>query len=378
VAAGLLVRSFVMLEGTSIGFDPAGLVTVNVRFAHPPAPAHRDVIERTLMQAIGATPGVSEATLGGFPGALLQTDVRMGPYAVEGPNGPQTVDLQMCETPFVGPRYFHVTRVPLLQGRGFDAAEHADASRELVVNQTLARRLWPNGNALGAKLRVGEGTGATWLTVVGVAGDLNLPGLAQGDLFKLQMYRPASEAGNLVSNLVLRVVAGTSMATVQPALERAVENAGISATLRSLDPAESTFDRRVLARPRFALVLFGLFATIALAVSAVGLYAIVAYAVTQRTREIGVRVALGAEPSAVARLILGGSARLVGAGACLGLLGAYATTRMLTTFLYDLSPTDPFAFGAAVLLLSAVALVASFIPMRRALRIDPMEALRAD
>ena len=123
---------------------------------------------------------------------------------------------------------------------------------------------------------------------------------------------------------------------------------------------------------------FGVFAAIALAVSAVGLYAIVAYAITQRTREIGVRVALGAESVSVARLILGASARLVITGGCIGLLGAYAATRAMTTFLYDLSPTDPFAFGGAVLVLVTVAFIASFIPMRRALQIDPMEALRAD
>ena len=192
------------------------------------------------------------------------------------------------------------------------------------------------------------------------------------------MYRPASEAVELVSSVVLRVDVGMNMPGLESTLKRAVENAGVGATLRSMDPAESTFDRRVLARPRFALVLFGVFAAIALAVSTVGLYAIVAYAVTQRTREIGVRVALGAEPVSVARLILGASARLVIVGGCIGLLGAYAATRTMTTFLYDLSPTDPFAFGGAALVLIAVSLVASFIPMRRALRIDPMEALRAD
>jgi putative ABC transport system permease protein len=375
VAAGLLIRSFVALERPSIGYDRAGLVAVRVRFAHEPARADREFIEQSLVRALRATPGVSQATLGGFPGALLEMNVGGGPFATEGPGGVQTTDLPFCEMEFVGPEYFRVVPVPLLQGRGFDARGGADASRKLIVNRSLARRFWPGGNALGAKLRVGDGT---WLTVVGVAGDLHVPGFGTGDLFNLQMYRPTSAPHGLVNTVVLRMGKGASPAALAPMLKVAVENAGISATLRSVDPAESTFDRLVLARPRLALVLFGFFATIALAVSAVGLYAIVAYAVEQRTREIGVRVALGAEPVAVARLILGANVRLVIVGGLIGVLGAYATTRTLTTFLYGMSPTDPFAFGGAALLLGTVALFASFIPVRRALRIDPMDALRAE
>ncbi|HWH53236.1 MAG TPA: ADOP family duplicated permease [Gemmatimonadaceae bacterium] len=379
VAAGLLVRSFIALERTSIGYDRTGLVVVSYRLAHRPRPADRDAIEQTLMQSVTRVAGTGRAALGAFPGGLLQTTVRPGPYAIQGPNGAQEVDLQFCETPFVGPGYFHVLGLPLLQGRGFDTAQHVGPSHELVVNQALARRLWPNGNALGAKLRVGDGARATWLTVVGIAGDLRLPGSKfEGDLFKLQMYRPANEAGEMVSSIVLRVREGTSTAALQATLERAVEDAGVGATVQSVDPAESTFDRRVLARPRFALVLFGLFAVIALAVSAVGLYAIVAYAVTQRTREIGLRVALGAAPSAVARLVLGASARLVALGGCIGLFAAYGASRALMSFLGGMKPSDPVVFGGAVVALGVVALVASVVPMRRAMGVDPVEALRAD
>jgi putative ABC transport system permease protein len=376
VAAGLLVRSFVTLERTSLGYDRAGLAVVSFRLGRRPARADRDAIEQALMQSVARVSGGGRAALGGFPGGLLQTTVRTGPYAIEESNGVQAVDLQFCETPFVGPGYFRLLGIPL-QGRGFDTARHAGPSHELFVNQALARRLWPNGDALGAKLRVGRGARATWLTVVGIAGDLHLPGSTfGGDLFKLQMYRPANEAGEMVSSVVLRVRDGTSITALQETLERAVKDAGVGATVQSVDPAESTFDRRVLARPRFALVLFGLFA--ALAVSAVGLYAIVAYAVTQRTREIGLRVALGAEPSAVARLVLGASARLVALGGCIGVFAAYGATRALTSFLGGMKPSDPIAFRRAVVLLAVVALVASVVPMRRALGVDPVEALRAD
>ena len=370
--AGLLVRSFVALARTPIGLDPTGLVTVQVGLARQPTPAEQPIVEQSLLGALRAVPGVTDAAFGG---GLAQTDVRMGPFAVEGPTGLQLIDLPFCEMPFVGPEYFRTARIPLLQGRTFDTSDPAAAARELVVNQALARRLWPGGNALGARLRVGDGAEATWLTVVGVAGDVHLPGIT-GDLFNLQMYRPTSGKSGFVSNVVLRV--SGRLGGLEPTLRRAVEEAGIGATLRQVWRTESVVERRVLARPRFALVVFGVFATLALAVSAAGVYGVIAYAVTQRTREIGVRVALGAEPMAVARLVLGDGARLVAVGACVGLFGALAVTRVLGSFLYQVHPTDPTALGGAVLLLAIVALIATLVPVRRALRVDPLEALRTD
>jgi putative ABC transport system permease protein len=371
-AASLLVRSFVALAHTPIGLDPVGLLTVQLLLSRQPAPPDRAALERTLAGAVHAIPGVSDVAFGS---GLAITDVRPGPFAVEGPSGPQVMDLPFCETPFVGAEYFRVSRIPLIQGRTFDATDPVAASRELVVNGALARRFWPNGNAVGSRLRVGDGADATWLTVVGVAGDVHLPGMT-GDLFNLQMYRPTSAAGQFVRYLMVRV-SGRATA-VEPALRRALEGAGVSAKLGQVWRIESVVERRVLARPRFALAVFGGFAMIALVVSAAGLYAIIAYAVTQRTREIGVRIALGADQVAVARLVLGDSARLVTVGGCLGLLGAYAGTRVLGSFLYQVGPTDPTALGGAVLLLTVVALIATLVPMRRALRIDPMDALRTD
>jgi len=371
-AAGLLVRSFVALARTPIGLDPIGLVTVEVRLARQPVPADRAALERTLTSSLRAIPGVSGVAFGG---GLALTDVRAGPFAIEGPTGPQVTDLPFCEMPFVGPEYFRVARVPLIEGRTFDATDPVAASGELVVNQALARRLWPGGHAVGSRLRVGGGAGARWLTVVGVVGDVHLPGM-NGDLFNLQMYRATSAASRFVSNIMVRVSGRAS--ALEPTLRRAVEGAGVSAKLGQVWMTESVIDRRVLARPRFAVMVFGVFAMVALAVSAAGLYGVIAYAVTQRTREIGVRVALGAEPVAVARLVLGDSARLVAVGGCLGLAGAYAGTRVLASFLYQVRPTDPAALGGAVLLLTVVAFIATLVPMRRALRIDPMDALRTD
>ena len=191
------------------------------------------------------------------------------------------------------------------------------------------------------------------------------------------MYRPTSAAREPVNTVTLRVSGGTAPA-LQASLDSALETGGISGKVGRIVWAESLVDSFLLSRPRFALLLFGLFTGIALALSTLGLYGVVAYSVTQRSREIGVRAALGADPRAVARLIVGGSLRLVAFGCGVGIVGAYAATRMLTSFLFETSPTDPLSFGVALLLLTVAAVLASFVPMRRAVRIDPMDTLRTD
>ena len=191
------------------------------------------------------------------------------------------------------------------------------------------------------------------------------------------MYRPTSAAREPVNTVTLRVSGGTASA-LQASLDSALETGGISGKVGRIVWAESLVDSFLLSRPRFALLLFGLFTGIALALSTLGLYGVVAYSVTQRSREIGVRAALGADPRAVARLIVGGSLRLVAFGCGVGIVGAYAATRMLTSFLFETSPTDPLSFGVALLLLTVAAVLASFVPMRRAVRIDPMDTLRTD
>jgi putative ABC transport system permease protein len=371
-AAALLVRSFVALARTPLGLDPVGLVTLQVKLARRPEQAARRGMEQTLIDALHAVPGVSGAAFGG---GLAMTHVRMGPFAVDGPSGLQPLDLVFCETPIITADYFRVARIPIVEGRAFDESDPARASQEVVVNKAFARRFLPSGLAVGSRIRVGDGSNAEWLTVVGVAGDVHLPG-TNGDLFNLQMYRSTSAAGEFPSYVMLRVTPGVG--ALEPVLKRAVEGAGLSAKLVQVWTTEEVVDRRVLARPRFAVAVFGVFALLALVVAAAGLYGIIAYAVTQRTREIGVRVALGADSLAVARLVLGDSARLVMVGGCVGLFGVYATTRLVSGFLFAIRPTDPTALIGAATLLAIVALIATLVPIRRALGIDPMEALRAD
>ncbi|MHB1222812.1 MAG: FtsX-like permease family protein [Gemmatimonadaceae bacterium] len=367
-AAGVLAQSFVSLIRTPVGYEPAGLVELSVRGA--PAgnggPA-RDAVVRAVREALAATPGVSEVAVGTLPLTRLG-----GVGAVEGPSGVQPVDISTAMA-YVSPEYFRVARIPLVRGRGFDAS-HAAATGEVVINQTLARRLWPDRDALGARLRLFDRRDAGWLTVVGVAGDLQMPGAA-AELFGLQVYRPASASTEFVGSLVLRARGDT--AALRPLLARAIERAGVGVTIGDMVTAEWTLDF-AFGGPRFALTLFGAFAVLAVALAAVGLFGIVAYAVARRTREIGIRVALGADPAALTRTILGRSLRLVAVGCTIGVVGAYGASRALTALVYGVSPTDPVALGGAVVLLVVVALAASAIPVRRALRVDPANTLRTE
>jgi putative ABC transport system permease protein len=377
-AAGVLAQSFVSLVRTPIGYEPAGLIELAVQGmpaarSTPGVPPARergvgvDAVARAVREALAATRGVSEVTIGTLPA----TKIGPGVTAVEGPAGVRRAGVPTTGEAFVGPEYFRVTRIPLVRGRGFDASPAA-AAGEVVINQALARRLWPDRDALGGRLRVGDGN--EWLTVVGIAGDVRMPGAA-AELFGLQMYRPTSAAPEFVGSLVLRARADT--AALRPLLARAVERAGVGVTVSELVTAKWMLEFSYGA-PRFAVVLLGAFAVLAVGLAAVGLFGIVAFAVARRTREIGIRVALGADPAVLTRTILGQSLRLVAVGCAIGVLGAFGATRGLTALVYGVSPTDPAALGGAVVLLTAVALAACAVPVRRALRVDPTDALRAE
>jgi putative ABC transport system permease protein len=365
VAAALLVKSFVMLTRVDVGFDARGLAIATIELLDQPEIRDRAAVEGAIGRALESVPGVTGAAFGG---PILMTDIRGGPFVVDGPNGTETLDLDMCEMPFVSRDYFRVTGIPLLRGRTFENDD------DVVINRKLAARFWPNGNALGARLRIGNGAKAKWMTVVGIAGDVTMPGVIE--LFTMQMYRPTSAANNFVNLVSFR--AGRSSQLPDAEIKRAIENASVSAKLVSIRGVESVLETRVLARPRFALALFGIFASIALLLTAVGLYAVVAYSVTQRTREIGVRVALGADSMAVARMVLGDAIRHAAGGTAVGLIVALATAHLLTSFVYDHKTLDLRAFVGAASVLIVVTLVASSLPLARALAIEPVDALRSD
>jgi putative ABC transport system permease protein len=373
-AAGVLGRSFVALVRTPVGYEPDGLLEVTVQRAPIPggksAPRlsaeERASAIRSLREALAATPGVTEIASGTIP----MTNIEMAPTAVETSTGVRSTNVTIVAAAHVSPDYFRVARIPVVRGRTFDVT--SSANNDVIISETLARDLWPERDALGGRLRLGEDT---WATVIGIAGDTRMPGRSAAAFFNLQMYYPSAGASRTGAKFVLRT--RMNQDALRTVLARAVERAAVGATLGNITTAESTLEY-VYRQPRYALLIFGAFAVLAIVLAAVGLFGIVAFAVARRTREIGIRVALGADPMALSRLILGQTVRLLVVGCAIGLAGAFAASRGLTSLVYGVSATDPASLIGAVGLLFLVSAVASALPVRRALRVDPTVTLRAD
>jgi putative ABC transport system permease protein len=371
VGAGLLVRSFAAMQRVPLGFEPRGMVSFDVIF-NPSTPRDlslRSALRNQIVEQLRAVPGVTDAAIGmipvaGFGGrATLSTD----PDASGGVRS-----VPEFSTIFVGSTYFRVAGIRLIEGRVPDTltvptrAGAATAPREVVVNRGLAARFWPNGGALGAHLHVQDGP---TFTVVGVAEDVHVPGpsrLARSAV----LYQPPR-----MPSFIVRTA--TPDADLVPALRNAITSIEPKPFVQTTTLGEVLL-RDSLAPTRFALALLGAFAAVALILATVGLYGVISYGVTQRTREIAVRLALGAEPAAVARLVIGNGLRLAIAGVAIGAVGAIAATRALSGMLFGVSADDPTTFAGTTLVVATVALLASYLPARRALRMDPAEALRAD
>ena len=370
VGAGLLFRAFTVLQRTSLGFEPRGLVSISV--LTPPgtvAPEERVALRRTVLERIRAVPGVAAVAVGTLPGMGFAVAANI---EVEGNDAPRATGIRASTTSFVTPDYFRVARIALLQGRALDSTD-AGVANGVVINRSLAERLWPDGRALGSKLRVNGGRPMPWSTVVGIVADVRLPGV-RGNREELQIYSlplPQIPTGAYLVRTPL------SPDAIVPTLRNVIAATDSRLRVGTATTGDAAI-HDVLAPARFSMALLGAFAVVALILATVGLYGVISYAVTQRTREIGIRVALGASPSAVTGLVLGDGFKLIAVGLVIGLAAAAATSRLLGSMLYGMSPADPLTYSAIAGLVAAVAFVASFAPARRALRIDPLEALRAD
>ncbi|MEX2177737.1 MAG: ADOP family duplicated permease [Gemmatimonadaceae bacterium] len=382
VAAGLLVRSFAALQATPLNFEPRGLVSTNVIMMFPRdwSIEARAARRAELLEQVRAIPGVSEATYGMMPG-LGWLHYGLEAETADG----QSIPLGESSTTFVTQDYFRITGMQVVEGRLPDPQAGTMDPPEVLVNRSLANRVWGPGNAVGKQLRERQGPPgpSQQLRIVGVVEDIQLPS-RRSVASATNVYAPVPQRLGDVPALLRTTL---SEAEITAAIRRAVAEFDVTlraasrhpygAIVRSVTVGES-FIREELAPTRFAMALLLAFALVALVLSAVGLYGVIAYSVTQRTREIGVRVALGADQRSVERLVVGAGLKLTAIGLVVGLLGAFASTRLLTGLLYGVSPVDPVSFVAIALLMVAIALVASYMPARRAVRIDPMTALRAE
>jgi predicted permease len=375
VGAGLLVRSFVAMQRMPLGFEPRGMVSFDVIF-NPRTPRDlrvRAALQNQIVERLRAVPGVTDAAIGMIPAAgfgaraTLSTD--------PDPSG-AVRSVPESSTIFVGPNYFRVADVRIIEGRVPDSLAvptrpgPGAAPTEVVVNRGLAARFWPSGGAIGARLHQGNDPSSTRdYVVVGIAEDVHVPGSSQLARSAV-LYQPPRFASFIVRT-------ATPSVDLLPALRRAITSIQPTPFVQTTTIGE-VFLRDSLAPTRFAMALLVAFSVIALLLSTIGLYGVIAYAVSQRTREIGIRVALGAEPKAIIGLVAGAGVRLAAGGLLIGAAVAAAATRGLTSMLYGVSPGDPITLIVIALLVGVVALLASYVPARRALRIDPVEALRAE
>ena len=381
--AALLVRSFVKLVRLDPGFDPKGLATLALEIPTDryPAGARRAFLER-VVDAVRAVPGVSAVSVAnGIPTA--GGNIHFGNLQVEGkPKDPR--DLVLPDA-VVDPAYFSTLGIPIVDGRGFRDGDPATAA---VVSESLARRLAPDGSAVGLRFRVFEQQ--DYYTVVGVAREVHQSRSMERET-EYEMYTPlwrplpraaptavVASAGAARSFVSLRlIVRATGNPDLGGAIKKALWSVDASQPVDDLLPVDAVLSTS-LAEDRFATVLMGSFAALALIIAAAGLYAVLSQLVAQRRQEIGIRIALGAASGDVARLVVGRGLGLTALGVAIGLAGAWAAARLVTSQLYGVTPHDPVSFVIVPLALLAIALLASWLPAKRALTVDPVEALRTE
>ena len=377
VGAGLLIHSFVRLTAVSPGFESTGRegVVQAVKVTLPEhlyaEPARVQAFARGVLDRVKYLPGVSSASL--INSAPLGMPFIRGEFEIEG-QPPPTLD---AGRPKVEAGYFKTMGIPLLAGREFTAQDTAAAPNVAIVSERIVREYFPGGpgEALGRRVRIGDR--GEWRTVIGVVADIRQMGLDRE--LQPMLYVPFQQERDelFVLRFVTFVARTSTPASVAEAIRAEIRRAAPDLPIQMTVTMDEAVAASV-APPRFRMLLLGLFALSAMLIATCGIYGLMAYAVTQRRREIGVRMALGADRREVLRLVLTRALRIVGVGLVLGLAGAFGVTRVLQRFLFGVTPTDPIAFSAVTLLLLAVGLLAAWLPARRATRIDPCVALRAE
>jgi len=371
--AGLLIESFERVVHGSLGFQPDHVLGVEVFLATNRYPENqpdkqrafvRDVLRQ--MQSLPSVQFIGAASTLPLTGFWGETD-----FVVEGQAPPKPGESPSADNRFVTPGYFSTMRIPLLRGRSFTDADRDGSRHVAIVDETLARRYLGGSSAVGKRLNLGPQEKPDWWEVVGEVGNVKAFGLERPDLPTL--YRPYDQSPVGLIAFTIRT-AGDPAELINSA-EQAVWDVDKDQPVFQALPMSTLADQSVALRRVSTMLLAG-FAALALVLAAVGIYGVMAYSVAQRTHEIGTRMALGAEPRDILRLVLGQGARLTALGVTLGVFAAFVLTRFMASILFDVSASNPATFAAVAILLTSIALAACYIPARRAMRIDPMAALR--
>jgi predicted permease len=373
VGAGLMINSFMRLQQVKPGFDAEHLLTMRI-----PLPAQRyPEVEQAIsfneemVRRIQTLPGVQSASV--TSNLPLDNSMDTNNIDFESRPTPPGKSLDVAENMLVGPDYFRTLGIPLLKGRYLSEQDRGDTTPVMVVSEAMARRYFPDGDATGQRLKTGGCTECDWTTIVGVVGDVKDQGL--GADVAPAMYLPfVQDPYNIrMMNLVLR--AEGDPASLVAAVRREVNAIDPDLALADIKTMDQLMSAS-LGQSRYRGVLLGIFASVALTLAAVGIYGVIAYAVSQRTHEIGIRIALGASKRDIFRLVVGHGMILSIVGVAIGVAASLALTHLLSSLLYGVSSTDPATFTSVVMLLLTVALLACSVPARRATRVDPMNALR--
>jgi putative ABC transport system permease protein len=367
--AGLLVRSLRSVESVNPGFKPERVLSVSL--APPPsiATAQRADFYRRMLQQVQSLPGVEGAAVASevfIRGGVAAT------FTAEGSDRPVAERLNV-RSDELSDDFFHTIGTPLLRGRFFSPADAADAERVAIVNDTMARRLWPERDPIGRRFKPGAAdSDQPWFTVIGVVGDMRRQGLENDPI--PQMFQPLAQNPPRRAILLVRTSMDDPlrMAAAVRAVVRSVEK---YAPVYGMTTLENQLGDLV-ARRRFQTSILAGFSIVALLMAAIGIYGLIQYSVATRTHEIGIRMAVGAQSGDVFRMVLGEAMKLMLIGLALGLAGALWLAQELSTLLFGITPADPLTFVAVPLLLTLVALAASYFPARRAMKVEPVTALR--
>jgi predicted permease len=381
VGAGLLLRSFWHMLEVRPGFNPHGIVTAQIWMPVPNNPStdpyrppdKRAAFLREAVRRVSAIPGVEAVAIGGS-NSLPMGSARNGfPFVIEG-RPADSERAPVAEFANVSPNYFEILGTPVIQGRVFLDSDQPNSQRVAIIDQTLANRYWPGDNPLGKHIQFGQpDPKSPWWTVVGVVGDMKSDGFDAPTA--PHIYLPAFQGPPYASVLFLRTHA--SSGTLGDQIRVAVQSIDSNLPLFGVRTMDEVISRSMAER-RFALEILAIFAGVALLLAAIGIYGVMSYTFSRRIHEIGIRVALGAQRIDILRMALGEGIRLVALGLVAGLIGAAALTRFLRSLLFNVTSTDPLVFASIATLLAAVALLACYIPARRATRVDPLVALRED
>jgi putative ABC transport system permease protein len=375
IGAGLMMRSLQRMQAVDPGFNSERLLTMRVSLPLQRYPRERIIaFSQQLRERLQSLPGTESAALSSdLP---LSGSTSAGPVELEGAHEAPAGDEIRMYRHRVTPGFFSTLGIPLVKGRDFTADDHAQAPRVVIISESMARRYWPNEDPIGKRLREdsrGTSTPNPWLSIVGVVAEVKYRGLPQNPNADPDVYYPLPQSP--VGNLFLAARSGVDPNSLV---------SGVRGVLQKLDPNLPAYEVTTMAeqvtnqttRSRFGAWLLSVFGALGLILAAVGIYSVMAYAVEQRSREIGVRVALGARATDVLKMVIGQGMRLALLGVALGLGAALVLTQLMKQLLFGVTAVDPLTYGAIALLLTLVALLACWIPARRATKVDPMIALR--